>query len=46
MTDQISIESVNEYKSEFWLNNFGILFDKMDEFYPSHEMTLIEKLNS
>lgn len=33
---------------EFWLNNYKILFDKskLAEFYPSFDMTMIEKLNA
>jgi len=33
---------------EFWYNDLGILFDKdrVSEFYPSYDMTMIEKLNA
>jgi len=33
---------------EFWFNNINILFDKrrVSEFYPSYDMTMIEKLNA
>ena len=30
----------------FWFNDLYILFKNIDEFYPSHDMNLTEKLNS
>lgn len=30
----------------FWYDDYKILFTNMDDFYPSYEMTLVEKLNA
>jgi len=32
--------------STFWFDNFKILFQNMNEFYPTYNMNLIEKLNA
>jgi len=33
-------------QSEFWYDNFKVLFDNPDEFYPSYDMNLVDKLNA
>ncbi len=33
-------------KSIFWYDNMQVLFDKPDEFYPSYDMSLVDKLNA
>jgi hypothetical protein len=46
--DKLLKETVTIVKDKFWHNDIEILFkyDRMDEFFPSKDMTLEEKLNS
>ena len=30
----------------FWYDDYKVLFENPDEFYPSHDMSLVEKLNA
>jgi len=32
--------------TDFWFNNYKILFENLDDFYPSDNKNLVEKLNS
>ena len=33
-------------QTELWYDNYKILFENPDEFYPSYDMNLIDKLNA
>ncbi len=41
-------QSIGLESDKFWLEDFGILFDKnrLADFFPSYSMTLVEKLNA
>ena len=32
--------------NKFWFDDYKILFENLDEFYPTYEMDLVSKLNS
>lgn len=33
-------------KNKFWFEDVGIIFQQMNRFYPTYQMTLVEKLNA
>jgi len=46
MTDQATIEEIEDMHTMFWLDRPIILIEHPAEFYPSQNMNLAEKLNS
>ena len=46
--DELLKKTITIIKDKFWLDDIDVLFrsDRMDEFFPSSDMTLEEKLNS
>lgn len=45
MTDERTIEELN-IRTPFWLDDWEVLLNNIDEFYPTTDMNLVEKLNA